>query len=457
MQNSGCIIVDSTRRGKQYPDSFNATIPLWCGVINLVVFGSASGIAKREDDTSDGEGKTNKKGTCRNPDDFIGPPWMPPSQHTSIQEVIYEVVTHMPVYLKEHIRSSLVDSLLKPLQPVWVTPVEGMLEVQGEESSCESLLSSSSHTCWFTPVVLLSVSEERSESEHRAEGFSWFYVKGAGDDQENWCRGLMPSEFWTHEEELLATDDPGCVDEEADKVVAKRRQRWSAEVSECFLFVCRSLIYNNSRARRVSNSTPSLSFDAIISVGIGRGEAVDMTVEDWARSVVGTDRVLTVEVNRGRGSGQSAWQEIFSTCLLFYVDIVKMIKTDNNFSGISTPPKILVFSNSAACDDAQIAITAALLICFFRHDCISLLEPQEMERRLHGLTKVDVQIWVGLAQSTTGQCSVLSRSLLKELCAFFVSSGGAKMGKSEICGHRSDTNEDALSIRLAVVKRYQEI
>jgi tRNA A64-2'-O-ribosylphosphate transferase len=30
----GCIIVDSTRRGKQFPDSFTATVPLWAAVLN---------------------------------------------------------------------------------------------------------------------------------------------------------------------------------------------------------------------------------------------------------------------------------------------------------------------------------------------------------------------------------------------------------------------------------------
>ena len=30
----GCIIVDSTRRGKQFPDSLTATVPLWAAVLN---------------------------------------------------------------------------------------------------------------------------------------------------------------------------------------------------------------------------------------------------------------------------------------------------------------------------------------------------------------------------------------------------------------------------------------
>ena len=34
-----CIIVDSTRRGKSMPDALSKTIPIWCAVINRLLFG----------------------------------------------------------------------------------------------------------------------------------------------------------------------------------------------------------------------------------------------------------------------------------------------------------------------------------------------------------------------------------------------------------------------------------
>lgn len=34
-----CIIVDSTRRGKAMPDALSKTIPIWCAVINRLLFG----------------------------------------------------------------------------------------------------------------------------------------------------------------------------------------------------------------------------------------------------------------------------------------------------------------------------------------------------------------------------------------------------------------------------------
>ena len=33
-----CIIVDSTRRGKRMPDALSKTVPIWCAVLNRLLF-----------------------------------------------------------------------------------------------------------------------------------------------------------------------------------------------------------------------------------------------------------------------------------------------------------------------------------------------------------------------------------------------------------------------------------
>jgi tRNA A64-2'-O-ribosylphosphate transferase len=35
----GAVVVDSTRRGKSMPDALSKTVPIWCCVVNRVVFG----------------------------------------------------------------------------------------------------------------------------------------------------------------------------------------------------------------------------------------------------------------------------------------------------------------------------------------------------------------------------------------------------------------------------------
>ncbi|KAL8893842.1 MAG: hypothetical protein Q9192_004867 [Flavoplaca navasiana] len=36
--HEGCIIVDSTRRGKSMPDALSKTVPIWCAVMNRLLF-----------------------------------------------------------------------------------------------------------------------------------------------------------------------------------------------------------------------------------------------------------------------------------------------------------------------------------------------------------------------------------------------------------------------------------
>lgn len=36
-QKGGCIIVDSTRKGKRFPDSMSKTIPIWACVMNRAI------------------------------------------------------------------------------------------------------------------------------------------------------------------------------------------------------------------------------------------------------------------------------------------------------------------------------------------------------------------------------------------------------------------------------------
>ena len=431
-ERSGCVIVDSTRRGKQYPDSFNATIPVWCGVLNSLIFGTSSGIIHSTDEATK---SSSRRSNDENIGDFVGPPWMPNSQHSAIQAVISDVILQMPEYLKEYIRTLLSKRLLKPLLPLWVSPVEGMLDIQGAEAACEAMLSSSpSSSQAFVPIVLLSVSEDRSEKEHREEGFSWFYVKGAGDDHENWCRGLSPHEFWSNKEEILSSDDPGCVDEMVDKLVAERRviKRQIQTTSVSFFPFGESGIFNNEPdpVHDDPKVTSELSwFDAIICVDVKLEGCNEEGDREWANSL-GDEAVLHVEIPSPKkkiAGGQGAWQDIFSSCLLFYVKTYnsqrEKLSSEGNVSIGQSSPRLLIHSSCAACDDAQSAITIALLLCFFDVCFDKILDASEMRRRNEDIAKVDVQIWSGLVQSIIPK-AVLSRSLLKELSNFFIGCQG---------------------------------
>ena len=37
--NGGCLLIDTTKRGKRFPDSLGKTVPIWCSVLNAAVYG----------------------------------------------------------------------------------------------------------------------------------------------------------------------------------------------------------------------------------------------------------------------------------------------------------------------------------------------------------------------------------------------------------------------------------
>ena len=37
IQQGGCVIIDTTKKGKRFPDSLGKTVPIWCSVLNAVL------------------------------------------------------------------------------------------------------------------------------------------------------------------------------------------------------------------------------------------------------------------------------------------------------------------------------------------------------------------------------------------------------------------------------------
>ena len=187
-RHQGALIVDSTRRGKLFPDSLRATIPIWCCVLNnLLGFEHCA---------------------------FTAPDWlMTPQQILYIsRELIPALISSLPSMTKSLILSELAGKLVKPMVPVWVYPDEdGVLEWKGDFASdtLDNLSEASLDELPFTPLLLLSCSGAK-RPRHVSEQ-SWEYIQGAADDEENWALGLRPDMFWQHKDDILCSDDPNEV------------------------------------------------------------------------------------------------------------------------------------------------------------------------------------------------------------------------------------------------------
>ncbi|KAI5849508.1 tRNA A64-2'-O-ribosylphosphate transferase [Morchella snyderi] len=166
-EGHGAIIVDSTRRGKRFPDSLSKTIPIWIAVMNKIVFPSQpSPFPQNPQAASDSEASSISKKLQGFVDDFLalGLDLAP----------IKRVIT-------------------KPLKPLWITPdspLPGAPPVFVE----------------FIPLLLVTASQMV-----KGAGIEGEYIQGAGDDHEGWAleSGLTPDLFWAHHKALLAARNDG--------------------------------------------------------------------------------------------------------------------------------------------------------------------------------------------------------------------------------------------------------
>ncbi|OCK77273.1 tRNA a64-2'-O-ribosylphosphate transferase [Lepidopterella palustris CBS 459.81] len=170
--NDGCVIVDSTRRGKNMPDALSKTVPIWCCVWNRLFFPEI-------------------------PDHPLHTPpqSISPSEHSQIEARLASFV-HQVQELNLPL-ATLRRRISKPLRPIWVT-VESTLPFVPPVFLD------------FHPVILCTSSRRVRGGEVSESG----YVQGAGDDSEVWACGLTPSLFWKHREQFLRTNEedlPGLI------------------------------------------------------------------------------------------------------------------------------------------------------------------------------------------------------------------------------------------------------
>ncbi|KAF2715179.1 hypothetical protein K504DRAFT_421695 [Pleomassaria siparia CBS 279.74] len=164
--NGGCVIVDSTRRGKSMPDALLKTIPIWCCVMNRAIF----------PDTG--------------PHELHTPPQaVSASEHAQIEKRIDSFVTQFLEICAPNI-PDLRQRIQKPLRPLWVIQSSSIPETPPSFPE-------------FHPVVLCTASRRVHGNEGSEEG----YIQGAADDQEAWSHGLTSKLFWSNKDKILNTNE----------------------------------------------------------------------------------------------------------------------------------------------------------------------------------------------------------------------------------------------------------
>ncbi|KAI9119357.1 hypothetical protein K1719_010032 [Acacia pycnantha] len=213
----GCFIVDSTRRGKRFPDSMSKTIPIWTCVLNRAIRDfrkkfhdkdtSTNGDSSTYDQCHEIMGEASLDWDCS----LHLPLWVSETEKASIEERLEEWTER----LKESGAdiASLSACLKKPLRPLWIS-----------QRTLIWINEVPHHDSWdFTPIILVSASSSTGISQNRTTSeFSWSYIPGAGDGEESWAMGLSPNLFWNNVYDIIHSGPDVCNQKVAD-IVEKRR------------------------------------------------------------------------------------------------------------------------------------------------------------------------------------------------------------------------------------------
>ncbi|KAF3333374.1 hypothetical protein FCM35_KLT01065 [Carex littledalei] len=212
-QRGGCIIVDSTRKGKRFPDSMSKTIPIWCCVLNRGIYNHL----QEEGQSTNSDWDTS----------LHLPLWIPPTEKAAIESLLPQWIDQFQSCGADI--PSLVHFLKKPLRPLWIS--QNTLIWLNEVPPYQS---------WdFTPVILISASGQDGLVKQLVQAeFSWRYIPGAGDDEESWARGLTPDLFWKNAFTIVDAGPETCnrmVSEivEKDRVYRAQRGEYLPQVKVC--------------------------------------------------------------------------------------------------------------------------------------------------------------------------------------------------------------------------------
>uniref|UniRef100_A0A7C9AWQ3 Initiator tRNA phosphoribosyl transferase family protein n=1 Tax=Opuntia streptacantha TaxID=393608 RepID=A0A7C9AWQ3_OPUST len=216
-QKGGCVIVDSTRKGKRFPDSMSKTIPIWTCVLNRAIQQYRSMAHENGSVQCKDENLSHlNNGTVEVP--FVDwdcslhlPLWVSKTEKASIEDRLGEFTSHLEESGADI--ASVAASVRKPLRPLWVS-----------QKSVIWLNEVPDHDSWnFTPIILVSASSPNGFLQQRTSSeFSWSYIPGAGDDEESWARGLTPVLFWNHVYDLIHSG-PNICNQKIAEIVEKDR------------------------------------------------------------------------------------------------------------------------------------------------------------------------------------------------------------------------------------------
>lgn len=208
-EHGNLILVDSTRKGKLMPDALLKTVPIWCAVLNYIMFENVSFDGKiSKDPVYESEDYKDSDSFFIHSNSSVlrlalvlelqNNNWLLTSPEMVSRSEHAAIVKTIPIHARELLQLGLIDkdTLIRklgrkaPILPLWLYP---------------SLRSQSPQFCpdSFTVCCLTTSYKVTPGFVVPDWSYSFPYVQGAGDDHELWaskdiCNGeFLPSFFWS--------------------------------------------------------------------------------------------------------------------------------------------------------------------------------------------------------------------------------------------------------------------
>lgn len=194
----GAILIDTTRRGKAYPDALRRTVPMFTAVWNRALFGGLAGTG-----VLDFQGFGLEEGE------------------------ISQIESRLPTFVQDLRLLGLPMEEIKrkvkrPVRCLWVSQPSSCAEW---DDTCEDLTDQikAERRRWdgvggVNVLICCSASRRVLGAEMSDED----YIQGAGDDSEGWSQGLTAKTFWNHRNELVKSIEAGDNMENLVRVLVQR-------------------------------------------------------------------------------------------------------------------------------------------------------------------------------------------------------------------------------------------
>ncbi|KAL8839468.1 MAG: hypothetical protein Q9176_004464 [Flavoplaca citrina] len=312
--HEGCIIVDSTRRGKSMPDALSKTVPIWCAVMNRLLF---------DDDGHDDGLNTPMTVVSR-------------SEQSQIESRLNAFVLDAKRLQLD--TASLRQRLLGPLRPFYVTPDYPFPDLPSQAEQP------------YHPIICLTTSRR----VHGTENSERNYIQGAGDDSESWSHGLTPELFWRHKDNLMSTTEAQLPSLIASLVNSLEDARMQSESPAATLIPPTSSIYIGS-----IGSIDSDTWDVVVCCN-RITPSVDSQFKDQNDSTKRKPRLLHLPVPQGKLGSRA-----LRTQLHLLAPFLQPVLRTNPNDTPAEPLKILFTCPSGT----DLAVGAALVaLCLFFDD-----------------------------------------------------------------------------------------